>query len=184
MLEELVALEELCSELDEATLELESSGLLLDELIAVDELEIAEELEIEELEDVEELEIAEELESFDELDCAEELDEATPELESSGLLLDELVAVDELELFDELGCTEELENCDELDCELDESAEDDDLTVMSTLKVMYSLSEDSVMLESAIFISLSFQKTNLLNSVTCFDPGNASDGVAVLPDSG
>ena len=178
MLEELVALEELCSELDEATLELESSGLLLDELIAVDELEIAEELKIEELEDVEELEIAEELESFDELDCAEELDdseeldEVSLELESSGLLLDELVAVDELE------------NCDELDCELDESAEDDDLTVMSTLKVMYSLSEDSVMLESAIFISLSFQKTNLLNSVTCFDPGNASDGVAVLPDSG
>ena len=46
MLDELVALEELCSEVDEATLELESSRTLLDESGAIEELEIAEELEI------------------------------------------------------------------------------------------------------------------------------------------
>ena len=78
----------------------------------------------------------------------------------------------------------ELEDIEELETTELDDIDDDDLTVMSTLKVMYSLSDDSVMLESAIFISLSFQKTNLLNSVTFFEPGNASDAVAIVPDSG
>jgi hypothetical protein len=120
-----------------------------------------------------------ELGAIDELDSIE-LDEsvAIEELE----IAEELDDCDELEENEELEGIDELEDCEELDQvdELDD-IDDEDLTVISTSKVIYSLSEDSLMLVSEIFMSSPFQKTNLLNEVTFLEPGNGSDGAALVP---
>lgn len=149
--------DELCSELEDSIAELERTISDEDEIGAMlDELDAIDELDSVELDEsvaIEELEIAEELD-----DC------------------DELEENEELEGFDELEDCEELDQVDELD-----DIDDEDLTVISTSKVMYSLSEDSLMLVSEIFMSSPFQKTNLLNEVTFLEPGNGSDEVAEVP---
>ena len=145
---------------------------------------------------LDELETAEELDnsvtlledSICEEDEISELEENSAELESSISLLDDATAEletgsdeeDSCPMLDELETEEELDNSDELE----DSSDDDDVTVMVTLKVTYSLSADSVMSESAIFMSRPFQKMNLLNSVTFLEPGKGSDAAAYLLVSG
>ena len=145
---------------------------------------------------LDELETAEELDnsvtlledSICEEDEISELEENSAELESSISLLDDATAEletgsdeeDSCPILDELETEEELDNSDELE----DSSDDDDVTVMVTLKVTYSLSADSVMSESAIFMSRPFQKMNLLNSVTFLEPGKGSDAAAYLLVSG
>jgi len=128
----------------------------------------------------------------DEDELCSELEDSIAELERTisdedeiGAMLDELGAIDELdsieldESVDVLEATWELDENGVID-ELDD-IDDEDLTVISTSKVIYSLSEDSLMLVSEIFMSSPFQKTNLLNEVTFLEPGNGSDGAALVP---
>lgn len=155
------------SELEETIAELEDSAAEEDKT-ASDEDELCSELE----DSIAELErtISDEEEigaMLDELGAIDELD---------SIELDESVAIEELEIAEELEDCEELDQVDELD-----DIDDEDLTVISTSKVIYSLSEDSLMLVSEIFMSSPFQKTNLLNEVTFLEPGNGSDGAALVP---
>ena len=128
----------------------------------------------------------------DEDELCSELEDSIAELERTISDEDEIGAMlDELGAIDELDSIELDESVDVLDatCELDENGvtdelddiDDEDLTVISTSKVIYSLSEDSLMLVSEIFMSSPFQKTNLLNEVTFLEPGNGSDGAALVP---
>lgn len=166
-------LEDSIAELERTDSDEEEISAMLDELGVIDELDS---IELDE--------------SIEELDGACELDDVSLELENSRMLLDELGAIDELDsieldesvAIEELEIAEELEDCEELDQvdELDD-IDDEDLTVISTSKVIYSLSEDSLMLVSEIFMSSPFQKTNLLNEVTFLEPGNGSDGAALVP---
>lgn len=189
--------EEACSELEEMSAELErfhsdeeDSCPMLDEL-ANDVLETAKELDdsatLLEDSNCEDDETTELEESSSELeDSGSLLDEATAELEThsdeddSYAMLDELKAIEELDTSEELETAEELDNSDELE----DSADDDEVTVMVTLKVTYSLSADSVMSERVMFISRPFQKMNWLNSVTFLEPGNGSEAAAYLLVSG
>lgn len=166
------------SELEETIAELEDSAAEEDKT-ASDEDEFCSELE----DSIAELERT----ISDEEDSKTLLDEVSLELENSRMLLDELGAIDELDSIEldeseELEGIDELEDCEELDQvdELDD-IDDEDLTVISTSKVIYSLSEDSLMLVSEIFMSSPFQKTNLLNEVTFLEPGNGSDETAAVP---
>ena len=111
---------------------------------------------------------------MEELDSEEALDEMISDEEDSWTLLDETDPLDELDVMEELEDIADDEN----------ATDEDDLTVMSTLKRMNSLSDASVMLVREIFMSLLFQKMNLLNEVTFWEPGNTSDDVAVVPLSG
>lgn len=171
--------EELCSELDDSTVELERTVSDEEEISTI-------------LDELDSIELDDSI--TDEEDSKTLLDEVSLELENSRMLLDESAAIEELEIAEELDdCDEleedeelegidELEDCEELDQvdELDD-IDDEDLTVISTSKVIYSLSEDSLMLVSEIFMSSPFQKTNLLNEVTFLEPGNGSDGAALVP---
>ena len=160
-------MEDSTSELEETIAELEDSAAEEDKT-ASDEDERCSELD----DSIAELERT----ISDEEDSKTLLDEVSLELENSRMLLDESVAIEELEIAEELEDCEELDQVDELD-----DIDDEDLTVISTSKVIYSLSEDSLMLVSEIFMSLPFQKTNLLNEVTFLEPGNGSDGAALVP---
>ncbi len=157
-----------------------------------------------------ELETAEELDNsvtlLEDSNCEDEetseLEEYPAELESSISLLDNAVAElettsdeeDSCPMLDELESAEELDNSvtlledsnceDDETSELEDSADDDEVTVMVTLKVTYSLSADSVMSERVMFMSRPFQKMNLLNSVTFLEPGKGSDAAAYLLVSG
>ena len=175
---------------------------MLDEL-ANDELETAEELdnsvtllEDSNCEDDETSELEEypaELENSISLldNAATELDEAASELETSHHHVED---EDSCPMLDELETAEELDNSvtlledsnceDDETSELEDSADDDEVTVMVTLKVTYSLSADSVMSERVMFMSRPFQKMNLLNSVTFLEPGKGSDVAAYLLVSG
>ena len=153
--------EELCSELDDSTVELERTVSDEEEISTI-------------LDELDSIELDDSI--TDEEDSKTLLDEVSLELENSRMLLDESAAIEELEIAEELEDCEELDQVDELD-----DNDDEDLTVISTSKVIYSLSEDSLMLVSEIFMSSPFQKTNLLNEVTFLEPGNGSDGAALVP---
>lgn len=153
--------EELCSELDDSTVELERTVSDEEEISTI-------------LDELDSIELDDSI--TDEEYSKTLLDEVSLELENSRMLLDESAAIEELEIAEELEDCEELDQVDELD-----DIDDEDLTVISTSKVIYSLSEDSLMLVSEIFMSSSFQKTNLLNEVTFLEPGNGSDGAALVP---
>jgi hypothetical protein len=156
------------SELDETASELDDSTVELERTVS-DEEEISTMLD-----ELDSIELDDSI--TDEEDSKTLLDEVSLELEMSRMLLDESVAIEELEIAEELEDCEELDQVDELD-----DIDDEDLTVISTSKVIYSLSEDSLMLVSEIFMSSPFQKTNLLNEVTFLEPGNGSDGAALVP---
>ena len=153
--------EKLCSELDDSTVELERTVSDEEEISTI-------------LDELDSIELDDSI--TDEEYSKTLLDEVSLELENSRMLLDESAAIEELEIAEELEDCEELDQVDELD-----DNDDEDLTVISTSKVIYSLSEDSLMLVSEIFMSSPFQKTNLLNEVTFLEPGNGSDGAALVP---
>ena len=109
-----------------------------------------------------------------------ELERFALELEDDCAMLDDLGAIEDEDGRSELdNAILELETADELD-----DIDGDDLTVISTSNVMCSLSEDSLMLVREMFMSSPFQKTNWLNDVTFFEPGNGSDAAALVLVSG
>ena len=109
-----------------------------------------------------------------ELDSISKLDDIVLDEEDAGTLLDKIGSLDELDVIEELEDIADDEN----------ATDDDDLTVISTSNVMCSLSEDSLMLVREMFMLSPFQKTNWLNDVTFFEPGNGSDAAALVLVSG
>lgn len=125
----------------------------------------------------------------EELDHSTELDDATAELNHSAELdefsIDDEDATAELDDISAIKLEERSIELDELEMdELEKFSEDDERSTISTLKVTYSLSKDSVIFESAISMLSPFQKINLLNSVTFPAPGKGSSAVAYLTFSG
>ena len=179
------------SEDDDADAELDGMASELDNPTELDDAAIAEvedatsELDaITELEDISGAPLEERTVSLDVLDALE-LEKIADELDT--VELDVFKELDETateldETSDEEDSIEELDNSAEL--ELDKTRDEDELMNISTLKVTYSLSEDSAIFESAIFTLSPFQKTNLLNSVTLPAPGKGSSAVAYLLFSG